>query len=214
MERQRGIKALSLVALIVAVLGLTVAFAAMTQTLTINGTAKVDTAKWDIHYEYITDGEKTAKKLQASTTGHASVPNPETAKIDEGATSISDIDMTLTRPGDSVSYDFNVVNAGDINAKITTFTKQVTPTCTGTDSDAEKAAADADLVCGNLTYSLNYVTTEGENEVLTPVAENDTLDGGQTKKLRLTLKYDGTTLPGNDVNLTNMTITTIYTQAD
>ena len=38
MEKERKIKVLSIVALIVAVLGLTVAFAALSQTLTINGT--------------------------------------------------------------------------------------------------------------------------------------------------------------------------------
>ena len=37
MEKERKIKALILVALVVAVIGLTVAFAALSQTLTING---------------------------------------------------------------------------------------------------------------------------------------------------------------------------------
>ena len=53
MEKQRKIKVMSVVALIVAVLGLTVAFAALSQTLTINGTANVDAASWDIHFETI-----------------------------------------------------------------------------------------------------------------------------------------------------------------
>ena len=47
MEKERRIKTLSLVALIVAVLGLTVAFAALSQTLTINGTASINSATWD-----------------------------------------------------------------------------------------------------------------------------------------------------------------------
>ena len=39
MEKERKIKILSIIALIIAVLGLTVAFAALSETLTINGTA-------------------------------------------------------------------------------------------------------------------------------------------------------------------------------
>lgn len=42
MEKERKIKVLSLFAMIVAVLGLTVAFAAMSTTLKINGTATLD----------------------------------------------------------------------------------------------------------------------------------------------------------------------------
>ena len=51
MEKTRQIKIISLCALLVAVLGLTVAFAALSQTLTINGSATVNTASWDIHFK-------------------------------------------------------------------------------------------------------------------------------------------------------------------
>ena len=57
MEKERKIKVLSIVALIVAVLGLTVAFAALSQTLTINGTSKVEknedkdgNKKWEVRF--------------------------------------------------------------------------------------------------------------------------------------------------------------------
>ena len=42
MEKERKIKLLSLCVLIVAVLGLTIAFAALSQTLTINGSATAE----------------------------------------------------------------------------------------------------------------------------------------------------------------------------
>ncbi|MBQ9013874.1 MAG: hypothetical protein IJ094_10075 [Bacilli bacterium] len=195
MEKQRGVKALSIVALVAAIIGLTVAFAAMSRTLTINGSAKMDTATWDIHYENLS---------AATLTGGASVPNPDTATIKNGdTTTIENIDMTVTKPGDSVTYTFDVVNSGTINAKIGTLTKQLKPNCAGTGANAD---ADAALVCGNLTYEFKY-TTDGA-----AVAENDTLSAGQTKNLTLKLSYDGTTLPADDVNLTGMDITTIYVQ--
>ena len=65
-EKERRIKVLSLVALIVAVLGLTVAFASLSQMLTINGTATVDAASWDVHFENLTGPDITGS---ASTSG-------------------------------------------------------------------------------------------------------------------------------------------------
>lgn len=69
MEKERKIKVLSVAALLVAVLGLTVAFAALSQTLTINGSATVNTASWDIHF----------KNLSTPTlTGNAAVTTAPT----------------------------------------------------------------------------------------------------------------------------------------
>ena len=56
MEKQRKIKVLAVAALIITILGLTVAFAALSQTLTINGAATLDAAKWGIKFENLSDG--------------------------------------------------------------------------------------------------------------------------------------------------------------
>ena len=59
MEKERRVKALSLVALLITIVGLTVAFAAMSRTLTINGTATMDTARWNIHFANITNNSNS-----------------------------------------------------------------------------------------------------------------------------------------------------------
>jgi len=104
MEKERRIKTLSLVALVVAVLGLTVAFAALSQTLTINGTASVNAAEWDIHFENL-----SASKI----TGAAEVINEPTLTSD----SFDGLNVKLTKPGDSVTYTFDIVNKGTVAAK-------------------------------------------------------------------------------------------------
>ena len=217
MEKTRGVRALSIVALVAAVLGLTVAFAAMSRTLTISGTATMDTAKWDIHFEDVNGNkyEGTDVALTAHVTpapGGATVPTPDTAVI-SGLNAISGINMTVTKPGDYVYYDFYIVNEGTIDAKITNLTKQLKPTCTS--AADPQVAADATLVCGNLTYSFVYLgagDTEGS-----AVSEDDTLAkaNGNTptkRKVRLKLAYDGETLPTDDVNLSNMGFSIEYTQ--
>lgn len=104
-EKERKIKTLSLVTLIVAVLGLTVAFAALSQTLTINGTASVDAASWDIHFENLSEPK---------ITGAAEVIETPTLTND----SFDGLNVKLTKPGDSVTYTFDIVNKGTIAAKI------------------------------------------------------------------------------------------------
>lgn len=108
MEKERKIKVLSLVALVVAVIGLTVAFAALSQTLTINGTANVDAASWDVHFENLT----------SNVVGDAKITKMPT--LSNNNTYIGDFEVTLTKPGDSVEFCYDTVNDGTIDAVIST----------------------------------------------------------------------------------------------
>ncbi len=115
MEKQRRIKMLSLSAVIVAVLGLTVAFAALSTTLNINGTAYLDAAKWGIRFENLSSPTKIGS---ATTTG--------TAKIEESkAAEITGMNVSLSIPGDKIVYIVDLVNKGTINAKIDNIEKTV-----------------------------------------------------------------------------------------
>lgn len=105
MEKERKVKTLSLVALIVAVLGLTVAFAALSQTLTINGTANVEAAEWDVHIENL---------HRTRVDGSAEVISEPT--IGSDGKSIENFNVSLKKPGDSVRYDFVFKNSGTIDA--------------------------------------------------------------------------------------------------
>ena len=109
MEKTRQIKIISLCALLVAVLGLTVAFAALSQTLTINGSAAVDAASWDIHFEK-TSGKETEVK------GAATFTEPTLS-----GTTIENFSATLTKPGDSVIYYFDIVNKGTVDAVVSSY---------------------------------------------------------------------------------------------
>ena len=117
MEKERRIKALAVVVLVIAVLGLTIAFAALSQTLTINGSAKLDASKWGLKFDNLV---------------LASVPNPDyiegtaTIKTDDN-TVIENMNVRLTTPGDKVVYTVDLVNEGSINAKIDEIVKTTTP---------------------------------------------------------------------------------------
>jgi len=196
MEKERKIKSLSLIALVVAVLGLTVAFASLSQTLTINGTAKVDSAKWDIHFENLSFG---------TVTGDATIITEPTIKDSSNgkkSTVIGDYDVTLTSPGDSVTYTFDVTNNGTIDAMLSNLTKNTKPICTSNSNVNEDAA----IVCNGLTYSLTYTDTGAV------VAQGDNLDKCTTKNMTLKLEYDSNELPSDDVTISGLGVVLNYVQ--
>lgn len=112
MEKERKIKILSIIALLVAILGLTVAFAALSESLTINGTASLDAATWDVHFENISGPTITGDATEVSA--------PE---ITDNGITLSKINVNLTKPKDSVKYTVDVVNDGTINAEIVNIVK-------------------------------------------------------------------------------------------
>ena len=108
MEKERSVKLLIISILFMLIAGLTVAFAALSTTLNINGTAYLDAAKWGIRFENLSSPTRVGK---ATTTG--------TAKIEETkAAEITGMNVGLSIPGDKIVYTVNLVNKGTINAKI------------------------------------------------------------------------------------------------
>ena len=195
MEKQRKTKMIVIISLLVAVIGLSVAYAAMSGLLSINGSANVDAANWDIHF---------ANLSEAKTKGEASEKNrPDVA---ENGASITNINVSLNNPKDEVVYDVDLVNEGSINAEISnivtpTFTEEqekylefkVTYTNDGTelaigdllnkgqskkvtitiryrdDLDEEDLPDTTQNI--TLSYELTYTQTDKEEEVTTPPEE-------------------------------------------
>ena len=115
MEKERSVKLLIISILFMLIAGLTVAFAALSTTLNINGTAYLDAAKWGIRFENLSEPVKVGT---ATTTG--------TAKIEETkAAEITGMNVSLSIPGDKVVYTVDLVNKGTINAKIDNIEKTV-----------------------------------------------------------------------------------------
>ena len=183
---------LVVLALVLSVVGISIGFAAMSTDLTINGSAEVVPASWDIKF----------KDLSSPTiTGDAEVTTAPTITSD---THIGNYAVKLTKPGDSVTYTFKVANDGTIDALLTNFIK-ATPTFTGTGATA---AADATIVQNNFVYTITYSDD-------TAITKNtDELDAKSYKTVKLVVGYkdDATTLPTNAVTISGLDITFTYGQ--
>ena len=99
MEKERRTKALVIVVLLVVVAGLTVAFAALSATLKINGTAYLDASKWGIKFDNLSEPVSVGT---AKTTGTAKIEETKSAEI-------TDINVVLSTPGDKVTYTSIIV---------------------------------------------------------------------------------------------------------
>lgn len=198
MEKERGAKVIAIVALLIAVVGLTVGYAAYSSTLTINGTANVDPASWKVNFGY-----KTGNSLTGTIKGHAT----ETTAPTLADTTISGFDVTLKAPGDSVTYNFLIKNSGTLNAKLANFTMG-TLTC-APNASSSISPEDATKLCGELKYTLTYAD-DSTITTGTPLNSND------SKELKLKLEWPSasTLSVSDDVKVTIGETTFVYEQAE
>ena len=212
MEKTRKIKIISLCALLVAVLGLTVAFAALSQTLTIKGSAAVNAASWDIHFEK-TSGKETEVK------GAATFTEPTLS-----GTKIENFSATLTKPGDSVTYYFDIVNNGTVDAVVSSYdfplaireclkNNNAYSYCMNFDSNDDGVVDGSDyaMYLTMFTSGLRYADTDNG------IGAKDVIKAGETKHMKLFFEYKDTAteLPKNNLTLTSKNpITITYEQKD
>jgi hypothetical protein len=170
-QHHKKTRLIAVAALVVGVLGLGVAFAALSTTLNINGSAKVGSADWDIRWE----------NLSCTPTGEASIT--PTAAISGDFHTIT-IDAKFVAPADTVTCNFDAVNEGDIDAKLTS---------------ASFAASVANLANvgsdGGVTYMFKYRSTSGGATSGANVGASDLdLAVGATHEMQLVLTNANTVL--------------------
>ena len=171
-KKDRGFKIIAVLALLIAVVGLSVAYAGYTSTLTFDATANVASA-WKVIWKDLSAG---------STTGYATLDG-KTVAIDSTNQAISGVLGTLKAPGDTITYTWKAANDGDIDASITGVT-------VGTLSCAPKSGvtpaatqAQADALCAKLSVAFTY-----DGSALTSETRGDLLKN-TSKNVSMTLTY-------------------------
>ncbi len=178
--------------LAVAVVGLSVAYAALSSTLTASfNTVSQGVASWDVGFQ---TGSVTAVAGGTSDVGRVC----GTATVTKATVTIAD--TTLSKPGDSCRYDLVVKNLGSISAKLAeiNFTKPDN-TCTTTGTT---------MVCDDITYKLT--TDQAGN---TPLAINSVLAASTgSQPVYLTVMYSGLDVAASASSLSTGGFSLIYNQ--
>lgn len=190
-SKENRVRNVVLGVLAVSLIGLTIAYAQLTQRLNINGTAKSKSNTWDIHFE----------NLKSTVTGNAVLSQDNPLTIVSNSTTISGSVGNLSLPGDSIVYTFDIANKGTISAQLSADPIISTPECSSND------ATGATVVCENVIYTLTY--SDGSK-----IKTGDILEKGEKKaaKLTLSLKNSMSAVPSAEVDITNIAAVLNYNQ--
>ncbi len=224
MDKSRNYVVFGVLALVVSLVAVSLAYAGFTQTLTINGAANVKGAKWDVHFENINKLADTTVNTNSSVTQSVEwVTEPTLVDTVVGSFSVK-----LATPGDQAAFTFDTVNDGNWAANLTNLTLG-TVSCTAVDGWAQDSThtdyGEAQSVTGGfncataISYKL-YDMTAGGTEVTANnsaySAGNLAANGGsRTYKIELTyLDMDNETItPKSNVTVTVTPTVFSYTQS-
>ncbi len=140
-------KRFSVLILLLLLAVVTVGYALLSSTLTINGTSQITNSSWDVHFENvsITDGSVTAT---------------EDPTIDTSTKLNISYEVSLPKPGDFYEFTVDVKNAGTVAAKLSAL-----PTVSG--------VSDAQDVYTNYTFTHTDETPIVVGETLAPGASKN-----------------------------------------
>ena len=100
MEKKKNTQLIIIAILAVAILFMSVGFATYASTLTINGTATVQSNKWSVHFVDNTYAETTGSKVGTKTITGTNIT----------------YSVTLEKPGDFYEFSIDVINDGTFDA--------------------------------------------------------------------------------------------------
>lgn len=204
-------KNILLLVLAIGLVSMTIAYALLSQRLTVTSSAKVLKSNWDVHFKDVTC---SAPAAAANTPeNNADVTTPLALKSGD-ATILEGLVASFKSPGDKVVCTFYAENGGTIDAKVSAFTEQAgTLTYTGKASDASKKTADETLVNGKINYKLEYASAKSGGSS-TAIETGDVLAAGNSVQMKLTIDLDNslTSLPSDDVTVSGFTTYIDYAQ--
>lgn len=223
MEKNTRTKNILLVVLLIAVLTLSISYAALQQSLTINSSAVIGgkSTNWNVKF--------TAASCHG--TGYGTVETPFSTTE---TTALSGLVAKLRAPGDTVVCDLTISNLGTLNADLSSFTLQqgdltITDSQNNTNQGNGPYSADVTAANGLVTTTLVYATDDGITAArgLAPKSAgtgNDLIKAADTnhpeyvtqRKLTLTFTLDPNatiaTMPTNDVTISGYNVVFLYNQ--
>ena len=198
--------------LVVGLVSMTVAYAALTQTLNINGSATVQNiaSSWKVRFRALDTAKDGSTYQPITTTGYATMAQDAALSFTSDSTIVTLPMVTLKAPGDKVEYVWVVENTGDINAVLTGKTDITLGKATWANDETLDATGKAALI-----NDIDVKFTYADGTAIT--ANTDKLAKTTGKKLlKVTVEYKKTgetqTLPSKDVTFNNITAALTYGQ--
>ena len=192
MERDRSAKIIAIVALCVAVVGLSIGFASFSNNLKIESSAKVSPNQNDFDVNFSAsntselDGTVSAVGTNSATGEDATIDN-------SASPTITGLKANFTEPGQKVTYSFYAHNAGKYDAYLNDVTYANVSGKTATKVCSAGAGTDATMVeaaCNGISVSVKVgsETYTGSVDSIT----NHALDIDAYEEVIVTIEYKST----------------------
>ncbi len=187
-----------LLTLLMALVAISVGYAAMQSVLTITtNTVTQSTQTWNIGF---VPGTATATVGGTSATGRSCGAATLTAN------SVTVANTMLSKPGDSCTYALPIKNNGTITAELNSIVPGA-PTSTSCTTTEATTSASAQMVCGNITYKLVGNAAGTQNFVT-----GTTLAANATTTAYLVIAYTGSEPSGSQISQAAGKFTLTYNQ--
>lgn len=171
---QKKQRTLAIFALAIALVATTVAYAALQTTLKVSGNVTKKGGTWAIKIQNISS---------VTTTGSGKM----TSAPKVSGTTLS-FAAELSKPGDSVSFTFDIANNGTVNAEMT-YAGSAEMTMNGVSRRLVSSSEEMSIKSDDIIYELARKNSAGTFDT-TPSDYYLTLNAKDKITFRLTLKYD------------------------
>ena len=210
-SKDRTYQVVAIVGLIVGVMALTIGFAAFTTTLTIQSAAEVAPGAQTLDVVFSTSSNSVAAGSVSGVATGESGASGDSATL--SGTSITGIKANFTKPGQTVTYTFNVYNNSAYTAYLNeVIFKNVTGSspaafkvCSAKSGSANPATNNIDTACNGITLTLTVddlstTTSKTPSEIL--ALGNKTIAASVGKTVTVVIEYaTGSAVPDGDISV-------------
>ena len=179
MENNKGYKVITIIALVLGVLGVSLGYAAFSNTLTISSSAEVkpNSLNFNVDFSSSSSAVETndiAATLSATVDGFTTDPK------------ISNLKATFTEPGQSAVYSFYTYNAGRYVAYLNSIVFQGSKTCTAKTGTTQSLV---DTACNGISLSVK-VGSESATTSSVATITGHSLAVDASEQVIVTISYD------------------------
>ncbi len=214
MDNNRGYKMLSVLALIMGIVGVTLGYAAFSNTLTITSTAEVtpDSSKFNVDFSSTQNSVATNDITPTLTPNNVTGFTATDAEIDNtNDPTITNLHATFTEPGQSATYVFYAHNAGEYIAYLNSIVFSGTKTCTAKTGTTQSLV---DTACNGIHLSVQ-VGSETATETSVASITGHTLAVNAGEQITVVISYaSGSAIADGDFDVTFPNVVLTYASAD
>ena len=217
MEKDRSAKIIAIVALVVAVAGVSLGFAAFSQNLKINPKANVKGDESLFNVQFSTEQNKAATGSVRATLdpSDSSIPEFEASSATLTDTTVDNLKATFVngKGNQTATYSFYVYNGGELDAylKSVTFEKEE-PLCTATAGENQATNSLVQAACKDVSVK---ITVNGDEYTATNESiSNKMLAKTSGTPVTVVLEYKDENAVDGDFDVDFGSITLNYSSSD